>query len=261
MLNSVFWSFLYGGGCYSRVHNPGGTELAWLRQQLDALSPGTSAIVLMHIPPGNDPRGTTIVHRAIAVPFLTQSSNAALMQILASRASALHFIVGAHTHRYDFRIAGGVPTLVASSVSPIYRNNPAFFVLDVAADGGLLDVHPYTYELATGTWIAEPSFDAMYGVHGLTPSSLAEIAKAIRNDANTRAVWQDAFDAWTRADGGMGKAWLPYACAQSELEDGYAACAGTANRTHALVVLAAATLLGIAIAAELLLRRRVMRGR
>lgn len=261
VLNSVFWSFLYGGGCYSRTRNPGGAELEWLRQQLDGLSPGTSAIALMHIPPGYDPRGTALVHRVVAVPFLTQSSNAALVQMLASRASALHFIVGAHTHRYDFRIAGGVPMLVASSVSPVYRNNPAFFVLDIDADGGLLDVHPYTYDPTTGAWTAEPSFDAMYGVRGLTPRSLLGIAQAIRNDANVRAAWRRAFDAWARADGGMGNAWLPYACAQTELEGGYAACAGTANRTRVLVVLAGAVLLGIAIAAVLLLRRRATQRR
>jgi hypothetical protein len=261
VLNSVFWSLLYGGGCFSRAANPGGAELTWLRRQLDALPPGSKAVALMHIPPGYDPRGTTLVHRVVAVPFLRQADNGALLQLLGSHAGTLRFIVGAHAHRYDFRVVRGVPMLVASSVSPIYRNNPAFFVLDVDQDGTLRDVHPFIYDPGTRGWIPETSFDAMYRVHMLSASVLATVAQRIRSDASVRAMWRLAFDAWARADGGMGRTWLPYACAQTEIEGGYAGCAGTANRTRMLVLLAAAALLCLVLGAALLLRRNAMRSR
>ncbi len=261
VLNSVFWSILYSGGCFSRPHEPGAAELTWLGRQLEQLPPDTTAMVLMHIPPGYDPRGTEIVHRVIAVPFLTQSSNRAVLEALGTHAKALRFIVGAHTHRYDFRIVAGVPMLVASSISPIYRNNPAFFVLDVDDDGVLRDVHPYIYDARTDAWIAEPGFDAMYGTHSITADALTAIAAKIRSDAGARAAWRIAFDAWARVDGGMGGAWLPYACAQTEPDGGYAACAGTANRTRVLVLVTVVLLIVFVVGASLLLRRSATRSR
>ncbi len=261
VLNSVYWSILYGGGCYSRPHNPGTTQLDWLQLQLDRLPPDDTAMILMHIPPGFDPSSTTVVHRVVAVPFLNPSSNRALLRILAGRASALRFIIGAHTHRYDFRVPGGVPMIVTSSISPIYDNNPAFFVLDVDADGVLHDVHPYVYDPGASTWITEPSFAAMYGVHEITASSLGAIAAKIRSDESVRSVWRLAFAAWSQADGGFGDTWLPYACAQTELDAGYAACAGTANRTRVLVLVALGALLGFIVVASLLLRRGTRQNR
>jgi hypothetical protein len=255
VLNSVFWSFLYSGGCYSRPHNPGATELAWLQLELDRLPPGVTAMALMHVPPGYDPTGTAFVHRVVAVPFLTPSSNRILLSALAAHADALRFIIGAHMHRYDFRIPSGVPMIVASSISPIYSNNPAFFVLDVDADGVLHDVHPYVYDPGTLAWIPEPSFGAMYGIHEITASTLGAIAAKIRSDASVRLAWSLAFAAWS-PDAGFSGAWLPYACAQTELESGYAACAGTANRTRILIVVALGLLLCFILAASLFLRRR-----
>jgi len=254
VLNSVFWSILYSGGCYSRARDPGGSELSWLQRELDQLPAGATAMILMHIPPGYDPRGTEVVHRAVAVPFLTTSSNGALLRMLTARASVLRFIAGAHTHRYDFRVAGGVPMLIASSVSPVYLNNPAFFVLDVREDGTLADVHPYVYDRATAAWLSEPTFDAMYGIRGITAGTLTAVAARIRSDANARATWRMAFDAWARKDGGMTAAWLPYACAQTELDGGYAACAGTANRTRVLVLVTVGLLICVIVGASLLLR-------
>jgi hypothetical protein len=253
VLNSVDWSILYGGGCYSHTRDPSGAEFSWLQHELDDLPSGEAAIALMHIPPGYDPRGTELVHRAFAVPFLRPSSNSRLLQLFAAHASALRFVIGAHTHRYDFRLPGGVPMVIASSISPIYRNNPAFFVLDVAGDGTLRDVHPYVYDPGTQDWIAEPSFSSMYGIHGITSGTLTTVADRIRNDAATRAPWQLAYNAWG-TDGRMGSNWMLYACAQTELESGYAACAGTVNRTRVLVLVAVGVLICVIVGASFLLR-------
>jgi hypothetical protein len=261
VLNSVFWSFLYSGGCFSRPHEPGATELTWLQGELERLPPDSTAVVLMHIPPGFDPRGTEFVHRVVAVPFFTQSSNRAVLDALSTHANALRFIVGAHTHRYDFRVVASVPILVASSISPIYGNNPAFFVLDVDGKGVLRDVHPYVYDADSAAWTAEPSFDAMYGTHRFTADALTAIAAKIRSDAGARAAWRIAFDAWARMDGGMGSAWLTYACAQTEPDGGYASCAGTANRTRVLVLATIALLIVFVVGASLLLRRSATRSR
>lgn len=253
VLNSVFWSILYSGGCYSRARDPGGAEFTWLQHELDDLPPGAAAVALMHMPPGFDPRGTELVHRTFAVPFLRPSSNSRLLQLFAAHANAWRFVIGAHMHRYDFRLPGDVPMVIASSVSPIYRNNPAFFELDVADDGTLRDVHPYVYDPVADAWIAEPSFATMYGINGLTHDTLTAVAGRIRSDEATRAPWRLAYNAWGM-DGRMGPAWLLYACAQTELENGYAPCAGTVNRTRVLVLVAVGVLICVIVGASLLLR-------
>jgi hypothetical protein len=134
-------------------------------------------------------------------------------------------------------------------------------VLDVDDGGTLRDVHPYIYDAGSATWITEPSFDAMYSIRGLTADVLTATAAKIRNDVGTRAAWRIAFAAWARTDGEMGALWLPYACAQTELEGGYAPCAGTANRTRVLVLIAVALLICFIVGASLLLRRSSTRSR
>lgn len=236
VLNSVYWSIVYRGGCACAPHDPGDTELAWLERRLGALAPDANAVILLHIPPGYDPQTTaTIVHRLIAVPFLTRHSNAELLKLIAAHARALRVILAAHTHRYDFRVASGVPMLIASSLSPVYRNNPAFYVLDVDERGEVHDVHPYVYDPGSDAWRREPSFDTMYGVHAFTAPALATIAARLRSDAQLRAVWSAAYNAWSPYPSGVGPDWRPYACAQTKLDGGYAACAGTATRSRAAI--------------------------
>ncbi len=239
VLNSVFWSIVYSGGCASRPHDPGAAELSWLDNRLTQLPPDANATMLLHIPPGYDPQSTaTTVHRLIAIPFLTPHSNAGLLRLIAGHARQLRVILAAHTHRYDFRVAGGVPTLIASSLSPVYHNNPAFYVLDVDAAGEVHDVHPYVYNPDTGAWDREPSFDAMYGTRAFTAAALSAIAARLRSDAQLRAVWRAAYNAWSPYPSGVGPDWRPYACAQTQLDGGYAACAGTATRSRAAVIIA-----------------------
>ena len=260
VLNSVLWSFVYAGGCLSKPHDPGAAELTWLQSRLAALPRDTNAMIVMHIPPGYDPQSTTAVHRFVAVPFLGRASNAALLRIFAANARALRFIVAAHTHRYDFRVAGGVPMLIASSISPIYRNNPAFYVLDVDENGVLHDVQPYVYDPGADTWNRAPSFDATYGVRALTRDSLAAVSANLREDPSLRVKWSAAYDAWSRRVAGIGANWRPYVCAQTELEGGYAGCAGTSRRSRVLAATVICGLLAfIAVLAWIVMKRRPRR--
>ncbi|HTV91681.1 MAG TPA: metallophosphoesterase [Verrucomicrobiae bacterium] len=246
VLNSVFWSIVYSGGCASEPHDPGAMELSWLENRLARLPPDANAMLLLHIPPGYDPQSTaTTVHRLIAVPFLKPHDNTEVLKMIADHRRQLRVILAAHTHRYDFRVAGDVPTLIASSLSPVYHNNPAFYVLDVDAAGEVHDIHPFAYNPDTGAWDREPSFDAMYGAHAFTASALLVIAARLQSDAQLRAVWRAAYNAWSAYPSGVGADWRPYACAQTQLDGGYAACAGTARRSRAAVVVA---LLALALA-------------
>ena len=238
VLNSDLWSIVYSGSCSSFGGGPGRTELAWLSRTLGSMPRNANAIVLMHVPPGYDPTATMIAHRFISVPFLAPRSGAALLSDLAAHAARIRAIYGAHTHRYDFRIVSGIPMLIASSISPVYNNNPAFYDVTVDGAGAIVDVQPYAYDLIDRQWVKEPSFDRMYGVQAFTTSALRSIASRIQSDPQVRATWKDAFDVWSWRVGDLDNDWVPFACAQTEMGRGYAVCAHTTRRTLSLEVLA-----------------------
>lgn len=239
VLNSVFWSFVYRGGCLSSPHDPGTAELTWLRTELSRLGPATNAMILMHIPPGYDPQSTDEVDRIVDVPFLSSGRDRAFISLVSDRANALRFIVGAHTHRYDFRIVGGVPMLIASSISPIYVNNPAFYELDVDENGNIHDIQPFVYDPYMDDWERKPSFDAMYNVNGFTRNALETIsANILDGNGNARDAWIEAYTVWTTDTDHIGATWLTFACAQTELDKGYASCVGTTERSRKITVIA-----------------------
>ncbi len=249
VLNSVLWSFVYRGGCQQHIRDPGATELRWARA---SLSSGEN-IVLMHIPPGYDPQSTTIARRIVAVPFLSASNNLALDTILRDERSHIGFALAAHTHRYDFRLPGGVPMLIASSLSPVYRNNPAFYVLDVEpSTGRLRNITPYVYDPLRARFLPRISFDAMYGVDTFTPQNLRTISARIESDDPMRLRWIGAYDVWSRRTNDVTvRRWRVFWCAQTHVEDDYASCAGTPQRAFGATAVAIIALV-IAVAGVML---------
>ena len=259
VLNSVLWSFVYRGGCSSSGANAGAQEFAWLSNEL----PRTQHdVIVMHVPPGYDPQSTTIAHRILAVPFMSSASDRRFLDLMDRNHDRVAFILAAHTHRYDFRIAGGVPVLIASSISPIYRNQPAFFELAVAADGSLRDVVPMTYDPWEESWDRAPSFDATYDVNALTASNLERTSQRIGSDEGVRRKWIAAYDVWSYRMGDISDhAWRVFWCAQTELGDGYGACAGTQRRTNSVVALAALAVLAVLLIVLFAVRRMIIERR
>ena len=242
VLDSVFWSLANGPGCESTTHGAAAAEQRWLVEQLEALPRNVRAMVLMHVPPGYDSQVTGELHDVVAVPYFSPSANAALLAVFAHERHTIAFALGAHTHRYDFRIVSGVPMMIGSSISPVYGNNPAFYELDIDAHGDLRDVVPYVFDPYSERWERHPSFDSMYGVAAPDAAALNSIAGRIRTDVATRRTWIAAHDAWAIAGGGGGTWWFPDACAQTELDGGFASCAGVVR----VQIRIAATLAGIA---------------
>lgn len=257
VLNSVLWSFVYRGSCSAAPRNPGAAEMAWLQNAL-LQSGGRRNVVIMHIPLGYDARSTTAAHRFVAVPFLNGSANHALLAAFDSPQSRIAFALAAHVHRYEFRVAGAVPLLIGSSISPVYRNNPAFFELDVDERGTLRDVVPYAYDLRDETWNVEPSFDTTFGTREFTVPELEAASARIAKGAAARQSWMDAYDVWSWRMGDISDhRWRVFWCAQIEQNGGYAECAGTENRFAALVTAAGVAFVLAAGAIVLLVRRRL----
>jgi hypothetical protein len=263
VLNSVFWSFANRSGCESNTNGTGASELRWLNDELEHLPSGEHAVIVMHVPPGYDPQTSASLARGlVAVPFFGGRANASVLETFATYRQRIAFAIGAHTHRYDFRIPSGVPMIVGSSISPVYGNNPAFFNLTVGADGRLDDVVPYVYDFYEESWLQEPGFDTYFGVHAIDAPELAALAQRIRTDDATRARWIQAHDAWAHMRHPPGW-WLINACAQTELSRGFASCARIPIDSSSILPIAIGTIVLLALAGALggawlfRLRRRV----
>ncbi len=245
--NSVFWSFFFRGSCQVSVRDPGGKEMQWLGQ---VLAMGKN-VVVMHMPPGYDPESTTTTHSILAVPFLRAHFDGELRSLFDRDRANIPFAIAAHTHRYDFRVPGGVPMLVAASLSPVYHNEPAFFRLDVDADG-LHDIVPFTDDPDLG-WMAQQSFDQMFGTSAFTTPELEALSHRIAADPELRSRWIRAFDVWGFYIGDVtDNRWQTYRCAQIAFGDAYARCAGTYVQSVTNLIFAAAGAIVLIVAGALI---------
>ncbi len=245
--NADFWSFFFRGSCQVSERDPGGKEMQWLTQ---TLASGEN-VVVMHMPVGYDPESTTTAHRLLAVPFLRSEYDSRLRTLFADDRAHVPFAIAGHTHRYDFRVPGGVPMLVAASLSPIYHNSPAFFELDVEGDT-IRDVIPYTYDPELG-WIKQQSFDEIFGVTSFTAPELQTLSERIASDPQLRKRWIQAYDVWGFYIGDISDhRWQTYRCAQIAFGAAYARCAGTYVQSVMNVVAGGAALIVAIVAAALL---------
>jgi hypothetical protein len=238
-LNSVYWSFFYRGACSRLPVNPGLEERAWMQRTLAATPENVRTIVLSHVPPGVDATSTITARRFIAVPFLHPSDDRVLAQTFAKYNDRIAWAIVGHAHRNDFRLLGGVPVLLAASISPVYRNEPEFFILDVGDDGSLHDIETYAYDDERDAWDREPSFDAAWNVKGFTADALRSIHDRLAVDPNLRASWADRYTGWGwRIDDINEGNWRIYWCAQTDEGESFSKCSGTAGRLAKLVAVA-----------------------
>jgi len=222
VLDSVLWSWLYGN-CTPTSRSPGDDELAWLDATLTRGPPDARDLLVMHIPPGVDGHATELGLGLLPVPFYTRAADRAFLATIARHRSRIAGMIAGHLHRDDYRIVAGVPMLIASSVSPIAGNPPAFSTIDVRSDGTLGVATPHV--LIDGVWTPR------------TPTDLRRLAasQAAAKAATSPFIW----------------------CAETELTGGYGACAGMPLRRDlaiAAFTLLVATLASLPLLA--LLRRR-----
>lgn len=253
-LDSVYWSIVYRP-CGSIDARAPQRELSWFEHRISSMRPAVHAVVVMHIPPGVDASSTLLTHRLLVVPYWQAYASRAFIRILTRYASRASFVLAGHMHRDDFRSFGGVPMLIAPSVSPVYDNNPSFLELDVAAGGVLRDYTPFEYDESTGTWQRAASFDRAYGVSAFSASALASIHARLAHEPRLRGRWARYFMSGSGNREITSGTWRAYWCAQTQIGAAYVACAGLRKRMEILPIaagLAGAALL--ALLAWLLLR-------
>jgi predicted phosphodiesterase len=237
VLDDVYWSIVYHP-CGRVLGNPGAEQLAWLSRTL-ARTQLLRSVIVMHIPPGIDEISTLAARRFIVVPYWQSGVEAQLESVLVSNVQRVPFVIAGHMHQNEFRIAGGVPVLVAPSISPVYRNNPAFLKLDVREDGTLGDYAQYAYDTDSDRWMQVLDFDKAFRVGAFTADSLRTIHERLANDPSLRQTWSSAMVGGSRDIRADSNTWRAFWCAQTSVGSAYAACAGDQRRTAAIPIAAA----------------------
>ncbi len=254
VVNTLLLSQQYRGNCGSSEHDPS-KELTWLRGILRGSPAGTRNVVMMHIPPGFDPFSTQYVHGFLAWPFLRAPYNQAFDNALAASADRVAYAIAGHAHRFDFRLAGNVPIVVLGSLSPIFRNNPAFYALHISSDGSLRDIEIHVFDEPLQKWLPKRSFDATWGVTQINGASLVRLHARLGADQAMRRAWGAQSNGWPPTDaahdGTWATHWWPVQwCAQTALDSHYAECANIQGRIQLLrICLVVFALIAIAILA------------
>ncbi len=260
VLNTVPLSNRYKGDCRGDDLHAASQELAWLRMTLSDTPPKMRNLVVMHIPPGFDAFSTTYTLGLFPWPFLKGRYDADLVDELEAPRNRVAYALAGHTHRFDFRLAGGIPIVVLGSLSPIYGNDTTFYALRVSANGSLRDIDTYSFDQRMQAWLPPHSFDRTWGFAQIDAASLRDLHARLRSVPPARVSWQYQAEGWPSdlvEDPGAwgGSRWRVSWCAQTFLVAGFAQCAKIPDRLEilsAILVLAGA----VAIAVLVIVRRR-----
>jgi hypothetical protein len=264
VVDDVFLSPRYASCLRSdRETNQGAAVLAELGRTLRSSS--DRSWLVLHIPPGVDAYSTAhLAHGLAIVPFLVPERRDALLGLIADPRARITLVVAAHTHKFAYRIAGTaphpVPMLLVPSVSPIFRNAPAFLVAQVAPDGTLADIRDHAF--LHGAWIDLGGYTAL-GVSRFTAPALRGLNARLAHDPSARRRFALLYESGAPSEIGDGD-WPIYRCAATTFTTlAFGRCTG-AGGTKLLTTngIIAATVGGaiaiVALAAGLLLwvRRR-----
>ena len=122
----------------------------------------------------------------------------------------------------DFRVTPGNPPMlplrITPSVSPIFKNNPAFSVMTYdLKNGSAADITTYFLALSSKTpsWAKEYQFSIAYGVHAFSGASLSAIAAHIRRGGAARRTFEKDYAASTPSPIHPSNFFF-YACAQTD---------------------------------------------
>jgi hypothetical protein len=244
VLDNIYWSFRYRNACGTAQQTPGADEFAWFEDALKATPAGRRNLVVMHIPPGPDAFSTSLIQGIGIVPFMGASNDNRLRALLADPRNRVAWALAGHAHRTELRTISDVPLLIVPSISPVYRNDPAFFVAQLTPSGDLHDYVADAYSQRDKKWAATYDLDSTFHVTALSGQAVRAI------HAREQAGWLPPPASAFAAD--------RFAmCAQTALApDAYGACASVPNRRTVWVLTGAGGIVVLGIAGVVLARRR-----
>lgn len=191
VVNDIYDTVRYRDAC--GTGNPAATSLGTLARMLASAPRDDRNWIVTHVPPGIDAFSTArLAHGLVVVPFLRPGARERLVGLIDDPANRTALVITGHTHHFAFRLSDAsgpgkdrldVPILVAPSVSPIFRNAPAFLTLDVSPDGIVDDVTETAFD---GTAWRRIDDLASVGATPFAPGPLERYQRRLAKDAELR---------------------------------------------------------------------------
>jgi hypothetical protein len=221
VLNTIFWSTSYKS-CAPDSGDPGEAEIEWLGWKLytaNLLHRGVTLV--MHIPPGMDAYSSSQGQRQDPVSFWQEKYQTRFSNLMSTYSNVQLALAG-HIHMDDFRTAAGpslLPLRITPSVSPIFRNNPAFSVITYdLTTAAVSDIRTYFLALSspTPTWSTEYQFSGAYHISSFSAANLSAVAGAIRSGGAAERTFEKYY-AVSAPSPIHSFNFLFYSCAQTDL--------------------------------------------
>jgi sphingomyelin phosphodiesterase acid-like 3 len=169
-------------------------QFAWLERQLKVAQASNRVVYIVgHIPPTVGSFGHYQLwqdqYLSTYYALLTKYQGIVMGQLFG------------HLHSDEFRLIEeeeeglSYPLLLASSITPIYGNNPSIRVVHYDQDSGLmLDYDTYYLDLTIGShtqeWMETPSFQDSFPVRNLSSTSLEYILTILTNSSES-PLWEE----------------------------------------------------------------------
>jgi sphingomyelin phosphodiesterase acid-like 3 len=200
VLNTIFWSTSYKS-CVPDSGDSGEAEIEWLGWKLytaNLLHRGVTLV--MHIPPGMDAYNSSHGQCQAPVSFWQDKYLAEFSTLMSTYSSVVQLAFAGHIHMDDFRVTAADPSLlplrITPSVSPIFRNNPAFSVMTYnLTTASVSDITTYFLALSSQTpsWSKEYQFSTAYDISSFNAANLATVAAAIRSGGAAQTTFENDY--------------------------------------------------------------------
>jgi sphingomyelin phosphodiesterase acid-like 3 len=206
VLNTIFWSTSYKS-CTRNSGDPGEAEMEWLGWKLYTsrlLHHGVTLV--MHIPPGMDAYSSAHGQCKVPVPFWRVKYSAEFSALMSTYSDVVQLALAGHIHMDDFRVvaaglhslgADSLPLRITPSVSPIFKNDPAFSVMTYSlTTASVSDITTFFLALSSQrpSWSKEYQFSKAYGVGSFSAANLSTIVAAIRSgDVSARTTFEQNY--------------------------------------------------------------------
>ena len=227
VLNTIFWSTSYKS-CTPNSGDPGEAEMEWLGWKLyTARLLHHGVTLVMHIPPGMDAYSSSHGQCQVPVPFWQAKYSAEFSALMSTYSDVVQLAFAGHIHMDDFRVvaaglhslgADSLPLRITPSVSPIFKNDPAFSVMTYSlTTASVSDITTFFLALSSQrpSWSKEYQFSSAYGVGSFSAANLSTIAAAIRSgDGSARTTFEQNYAVSTPSPI-HGSNFSFYSCAQS----------------------------------------------
>jgi hypothetical protein len=238
VLNDVLWSSDYRDRCGTGAAEVATQMMAWFEARLQRAEAEKRRLwIVHHIPVGIDP--FTSIHRrapscaARVTPYLKEPYASRFVRALGDHAPAIEAVLAGHSHHDSYRVIRGqggtvVAEKVVPSVSPIFRNNPGFQILEHHTTGRPVDIETWSLPLTDRRprWRKEYRFSTAYG-RPYSIENVAWLAGALLQQAPAGTIAETFSRTYPVGHGTISRSgFKAHACAIGALDPAaFAACA------------------------------------